>query len=84
MKPGSRRDIQDALNAPLLQNPDKKVSFTRGSSFPIDQVIPFLYKTMDILLFVQIRFSFGDRIISIGLFLDHGRTSWWAAALLFS
>ncbi len=71
MKSGAGSHVQDPFDPPLLENPNEKIPFTTGACIPINEIIPFSYKALNILLLVEIGFPLSDGIIAIMLTLTH-------------
>ena len=73
---GARRDIQNLVFPPFLQNIDEELPLAFRPALPIDQVIPFFDEGFDILLLIMVGFTHSERIIAKFLFgfleLFHG------------
>ena len=59
MKAGTRRDIENFLFPPPLQNLHEKLAFAFRPRIPVDQCVPFLNKTLNV--FFLIMFGVADR-----------------------
>ncbi|MCO6044337.1 hypothetical protein NG895_10505 [Aeoliella sp. ICT_H6.2] len=63
MKSGPSRYVKHLLGAALAKLLDKEVAFRLGATFPIDEFVPFLDESFDILVFVILGLSRLDRIV---------------------
>jgi hypothetical protein len=72
MKPSAGGHIEDAFDATLFEQPDEVITLTLGTRFPIDQVIPFAHKALDVFFFVVVGISLCNRVVFITLLDRHG------------
>ena len=54
MESGASRHVQHALGTAFAQVPDEEVPFPLSPLLPIDQFVPFLDETLDVLCLVMV------------------------------
>ena len=57
MKPGTGRNIQNPLGATLLEQLDEEITFALVARIPINELIPFIDKALDVFLLVMVRIA---------------------------
>lgn len=73
VKSSPRSDVEDGGFSPATKEIDEKLSFTRGASLPVDELVPFFDERLDVFLLVMIRRALGRRDFSVVLPLGAGR-----------